>query len=164
LTSLLRREVGRISDDVAVSEFTRLDARIEAALAPARFTLTAITLFALMTLVLATVGLYGVISYTSSQRTREIGVRLAFGAARSSIVRLVVIQGMALTALGLAIGLAGSLVVTGALEDLLYGVTANDPTTYLGLTLGVAAIAFVACYLPARKASKADPTSALRFE
>ena len=114
--------------------------------------------------VLASVGLYGVISYAVTQRTWEIGIRMALGAQRSSILKLVIGQGLGLTVIGIVAGIAGALAVTRFLESLLYGVTPTDPATFLGIPLLLAAVALLACYIPARRAMRVDPNSALRYE
>ncbi len=164
INAVLRREVNRIDPEVAVSEFRPMRDDVDAALAPTRFTLTAIGVFAAIAVVLATIGLYGVISYASSRRTREIGVRLAFGAERGAIVRLVVGQGMVLTGIGIIVGLGVLFLMTGAMQTVLYGVSPNDPTTYVTLTALLIAVSLIATYIPARRASMTDPCEALRKE
>jgi len=120
--------------------------------------------FAAVALVLAVVGLYGVISYGVAQRTREIGVRVALGAEPSAVARLVIGSGLRLAAAGVAIGAAGAVAATRVLSGMLFGVSAVDPTTFAGTTLVVAAIALLASYLPARRALRIDPAEALRAD
>jgi putative ABC transport system permease protein len=115
-------------------------------------------------LALAIIGLTGVIAYTVSQRTKEIGVRMALGAAPRDVLWLILRQGLALGAIGLAIGLAGSLALTRFLSSLLYGVSATDPLTFLGVSLLLAATTLLACYIPARRAALTDPLTSLRRE
>jgi putative ABC transport system permease protein len=117
-----------------------------------------------MALLLGTVGLYGVIAYAVSQRTREIGIRMALGASRRNVMRLVLGEAMWVILTGLAIGLAGSLALTRFLSSLLFGVTATDPLTFAGVAVLLALVALAACYIPARRSMRVDPMIALRYE
>jgi putative ABC transport system permease protein len=121
-----------------------------------------VLLFALTALLLAGLGIYGTISYLASERTHEIGIRLALGAKRSEIMRMILRQGLELAIAGAAAGLVCALVVSHLMAGLLYGVSPNDPLTFVGLTIVLAAVALAACYIPARKAMKVDPMFALR--
>ena len=126
--------------------------------------MTALVLFALVALVLAAVGTYGVMAYLVRQGTRELGVRLALGATPGAVARLVIGQGLSVTAAGIGLGLAGAWVMGRVLEGLLYGVTARDPLT-LGVTIvSLSVVAVLACWLPARRASAIDPMRSLRAE
>jgi putative ABC transport system permease protein len=115
-------------------------------------------------MVLATLGIYGVMAYSVAQRTREIGIRLALGAQAGDLLSLVVRQGMSLVSMGIAIGLAGSLLLTRLMKSQLFGVSATDPLTYVLIAVMLSGVALLACYLPARKVAKVDPLVALRYQ
>jgi putative ABC transport system permease protein len=138
--------------------------RLSESLARRRFAMLALGVFALVAMVLAAVGIYGVMSYSVTQRTREIGIRMALGAQTKGVLTLIVGQGMLMAGVGVAIGLAGALAATRVMASLLFGVTATDPVTFVGIGLLLAAVAFFACYFPARRATKVDPMVALRHE
>jgi putative ABC transport system permease protein len=133
-------------------------------LASHRSWLMLLSIFAGVALLLAAVGIYGVLSYTVSQRTHELGIRLAIGAGKPNVLGLVTRQGMTLVLLGIALGTAGALALSRVLSGLLYEVSANDPTTFAAVVAFIFAVAFPACYLPARRAASVDPIEALRYE
>ncbi|MFB3110757.1 MAG: FtsX-like permease family protein, partial [Gemmatimonadales bacterium] len=164
LAPLIRREIEILDPEVPMADIRLMDDYVAEAVAPTRFTLTLISVFAAMALVLASIGLYGVISYSVRQRTREIGVRIAFGADEKSIVRLVVGRGMALGLAGVGAGIMAAFLLIRTVSSLLYGVSAIDPVTFLGIPLVLVAVTAIASYVPARRAMRVDPVEALRDE
>jgi putative ABC transport system permease protein len=123
-----------------------------------------LAVFALLALVLAAVGIYGVISYSVAQRTREVGIRMALGARTIDVIKLVVRDGLKLVLIGVGVGLAGAFALTRLMTTLLFGVTPTDVVTYASVALGLILVALIACCIPARRATKVDPLVALRFE
>ena len=160
----VRQAIWAVDKDQPVSNVRTMDQVFAAAISTERFQALMLGLFAALALVLACVGLYGVISYSVAQRTHEIGVRVALGAQPVDVLRLVIRQGMMLTFAGLVIGIAAGLAATRVLSDMLYGVTTTDPLTFAGVPAFLLLVAFVACYIPARRATRIDPLVALRYE
>ncbi|HYY99141.1 MAG TPA: ABC transporter permease, partial [Pyrinomonadaceae bacterium] len=158
------KEARALDPNVPVFDVKTMGQRLSDSLARRRFAMTALGLFALVAMALAAVGIYGVMSYSVAQRTREIGVRVALGAQGRDVLGLVVRQGMLLAALGIALGLVGAAGVTRVMGSLLFGVGATDPLTFASIALLLAAAALLACYVPARRATKVDPMVALRYE
>jgi putative ABC transport system permease protein len=161
---LLRREISAMDPDVPVANVRFMDDYVDDAMAQTRFTLTLIGVFAVLALLLASLGLYGVISYSVRQRTREIGVRITFGASEGDVMKLVLKQGMVVAMLGVGVGLVASFVLTRLVASLLVGVTATDPVTFVGIPVVLLLVSLVASYVPARRAMSVDPVEALREE
>jgi putative ABC transport system permease protein len=129
-----------------------------------RFTMTLLGVFALLALLLASIGIYGVLSYMVGQRSKEIGVRMALGAQKFDVMRMVLKDGARMTLAGILIGLVGALALTRLMGTMLYGVRPTDPLTFVSVAAVLGAIAMLACYLPARRAMKVDPMEALRHQ
>jgi putative ABC transport system permease protein len=164
LVAPAKREVQAVDGEQPLGNVQTLEELVAQSVAPRRFNLLVLGLFAGVALLLGAVGLYGVLSYAVAQRTREIGIRVALGARSADILRLVVGHGMLLALAGVAAGLAGALALTRLMKGLLYGVSAADPLTYATLSAFLLLVALLACLLPARRATKVDPMVALRYE
>jgi predicted permease len=149
---------------LASNEFITLEQIVDRAIAPRRLFTGVLNAFSTLALLLAALGLYGVIAYSVGRRTQEIGIRMALGAQRGNVLRLVVGEGLRIAGIGVAIGLAAAFLVTRALQSQLYGVTASDPLTYALTAAILIAVTVLACYIPARRASRIDPMEALRYE
>jgi putative ABC transport system permease protein len=157
-----RDMVRSVDQELPVFDATRLPDVVSGSLAQRRFSMEMILLFAFTALLLAGIGVYGTISYIVSERTRDIGIRIALGAQRKTILRMVLTQGLALALTGAAVGLIGAFVVSQLMSGLLYGVSPRDPVTFIGLTAVLVLVALAACYIPARRAMRVDPIVALR--
>jgi putative ABC transport system permease protein len=164
LAEPLRRAIKEVDPNIAVAGLTTLDEAIAEVNGSSRFNAMLVAVFAVVALALAAVGIYGVLSYAVSQRTQEIGVRLALGARERQIFRLVVGESLKLAAAGLVLGLAGALLVGRALDRLLYGVRATDVPTFAGTAILLIVVAVIASYVPARRAMRIAPMEALRAE
>ncbi|HEY6946383.1 MAG TPA: ABC transporter permease [Candidatus Acidoferrum sp.] len=156
--------IHRAAPDLPVTRVMTLDELLAGSISPRRFSAMLVGIFAMLAVALAAVGIYGVMSYTVSQRTQEIGVRMALGAQASDVRSMVLAQTIKLTAVGVAIGLAGAFGVARFLTSLLFGVGTHDPVTFLGVAVFLILVAVVAAYLPARRAMRVDPIVALRYE
>jgi putative ABC transport system permease protein len=164
IAAAVRQAVWTVDRDQPVSNVRTLDQVFAAAISQERFQALMLGLFATLALVLACIGLYGVISYSVVQRTHEIGVRMALGAQPVDVLRLVIRQGMTLTLAGLVVGIVAGTFATRVLSDMLFGVAPRDPLTFAGVPVLLLLVAFLACYLPARRATRIDPLAALRCE
>ncbi|HKP12946.1 MAG TPA: FtsX-like permease family protein, partial [Blastocatellia bacterium] len=164
LAQAVKAEVQAINSSVPVFNVAALESQLGMLVAPRRFNTWLLGLFAAAALLLSGVGIYSVMSYTVTQRTRELGIRIALGARTPDVLRLLFGQGLRLILTGLALGAVGALVLTRWLRSLLFGVSAGDPQTFVMAAALLAVIALIACLLPARRATAVDPVEALRSE
>ncbi len=162
--SVAQESIQSVDPELPVYDVTTMEALVYRSVAEPRFNAVLMGIFAALALVLASVGIYGVMSFAVTQRTHEIGVRMALGAERTDVLRLIVGRGMLLTGLGLILGIAGALGLTRLLTGFLFGVHPDDPWTFALVTIFLFGVALVACYLPARRAMNVDPIVALRYE
>jgi len=164
MVSAVRAQVAGPTQDQPIFGVETMEQIISGSLAERRFTMLLLIIFASTALVLAAVGIYGVMAYAVSRRTHELGVRMALGATRQEILKLVVREGMTMAAAGTVVGLAAALGLTRFLASLLYGIRPTDPGTLAGVSLVLGGIALLACYIPAWRATRVDPLVALRYE
>ena len=162
LVPAIRSKVVELDHELPLQRVTTLDKVIANSIRQQRFTSVVLSVFAAVALVLALAGLYGVISYSVAQRTRELGIRLALGAQVNDVLRLVLKQGMTFVLVGEVIGIAGAYALTGLIQGLLFGVTATDKATFITVAGSLFVVALIACYVPARRATKVDPLIALK--
>jgi putative ABC transport system permease protein len=164
LAAAVRTEVQALDNDLPLYDIKTMQQRLTKSVAQRRFTLVLLSAFAAIAMILATVGIYGLIAYSVSQRTREIGIRIALGAQQTDIMKMVLLKGLLLTLLGIAAGIAFAFVMTRLISSLLFGVSSTDPLTFMVVSLLLLIVALFACYIPARRATKVDPMVALRYE
>lgn len=164
LATAVRNEIQAVDKDQPIFNISALETRVGESLSRHRFSMLLLSFFAMLALLLASIGIYGVMSYTVTQRTKEIGVRMALGARPRDVLRLIVVKGLQLAGAGVFLGLIASLALTRVMKSMLFGVSASDPLTFAAITLLLAAVALLACLLPARRAARFDPMIALRFE
>lgn len=164
LAAAVKSQIQMIDKDLPLDEAKTMNQLLAESNSGRRFNMLLLSVFAAVALLLALVGIYGVMSYTVAQRTHEIGIRVAIGAQASDVFRMVISHGMVLTLIGIVVGLLAAFGVTRLMTTMLFGVEATDPTTFIGIALLVALVAFVACYIPGRRATKVDPLVALRYE
>jgi putative ABC transport system permease protein len=164
LAAALHAQVGAVDKDVTLSAVTSMDDVLGASVSQPRFSSQLLGVFAALALLLAAIGLYGLMAYSVTQRRNEIGIRMALGATREDILKLVFRHGSALALAGMGIGLGASMIATRVLSSMLFAVSPTDPQTFVAVALLLAAVALGACYVPARRATKVDPMVALRYE
>ena len=163
LASRLREALGPIEPNLPTANMRTLQTMVDHAVSPRRFVVWLLGGFAGFALVLASLGIYAVISYSVSQRTQEIGIRMALGASAEALQRSILLQTLGLAAIGMVVGVVASLVLARTLSGLLFGVASSDPVTFAGMLVILTAVAALAGYLPARRASRIDPMEALRI-
>jgi putative ABC transport system permease protein len=164
LISAVRGVVQELDRDQPVYEIASMEQLLSRSTLQRRFNMTLLAVFAGLALILAGVGIYGVMAYAVTERTREIGIRMALGAQAGAALRLVIRQGMRLTLFGVALGLMGAFALTRLMKNLLFNVTPTDPLTFVVIALLLTSVALLACWIPARRATKVDPMVALRCE
>jgi putative ABC transport system permease protein len=164
LGSLVRAEVRRINRDAIITNVRTMDDIVSRVLGPRWLNMSLLTLFAVVALVLAAIGVFGVVSYSVAQRTHEIGIRMALGAERRSVLKLIIRQAGFVAGIGIAIGIVGTFAIGKWTSTLLFGVRPNDPVTLTVAVLVQSAAVLIACYIPARRAIKVDPVDALRHD
>jgi len=164
LASTFRRELQEIDKELPLYDVRSMEELVSRSVSEPRFNMLLLAVFAGLALALASIGIYGVMAYSVAERTREIGIRMAMGAQAEDVVKLVLRQGTALILVGLALGLAAAFALTRVISSFLFGVSATDPLTFVGIAVLLGAVALMACYIPARRATKVDPIVALRYE
>jgi putative ABC transport system permease protein len=161
MVSSIRREILSLDKDQAVFNIETMEQLVSDSMSLRRFSMFLLGVFAALALVLAAIGIYGVLAQSVSQRTHEIGIRMALGAQTRDVLQLIVRQGMSLTVIGIVIGLIGAFALTRLLASLLFGVGATDAGTFLWIPILLGSVSFFACYIPARRAARLDPIKAL---
>ncbi len=164
LTSPARETIRQLDAQLAVTSIRSMEQLLDYSVAQQRFMMLLLAVFGIVSLSLAAIGIYGIMSYAVKRRSKEIGIRMALGGAPRDVLLLVVGQGMRLAVIGMVVGIAGALASTRIMADLLFRVPARDPLTFAGIALLLAGVAFVASWLPARRAVRTDPTAALRVD
>jgi putative ABC transport system permease protein len=164
LAPAIRNAIWSVDKDQPITRVATMDSLLAATAAERRFALILFEAFGLVALVLAAIGIYGVLSGNVTERRREIGIRLALGAQASVVLKLVLWQGLKLSVIGIALGLLGALALTSLLQSLLFGISATDPLTFVVIALLLLSVALSACWFPARRAMRVDPLVALRYE
>jgi putative ABC transport system permease protein len=164
LAATVRGKVKEVDPNQTVYDVATMEQRFMTAVAPQRFNALVMAIFAGMAVILAAVGVYGVMAYSVSRRTHEIGIRIALGAQLRDVMRLILGRGLSLVVFGISVGIAGALALTRFLSSLLYGIKPRDPMTFIAVSVVLIGVALIASYIPARRATKVDPMVALRYE
>jgi len=164
LAVAVKSQIQTIDKDLPIDNAKTMQQLLAESISGRQFNMLLLTIFALVALVLALVGIYGVMSYTVTQRTHEIGIRVAIGAQPRDVFRMVIGQGMMLAMIGVAFGLVGAFGLTRLMTTMLFGVEPTDPATFVSIAVLLTAVALVACYIPGRRAAKVNPLIALRYE
>jgi putative ABC transport system permease protein len=164
LAATVRKTVWEVDKDQPVSNIRTMNEVLSESIARQRFSMLLLGTFAAVALLLAAVGIYGVMSYSVTQRRNEIGIRMALGAQKRDVLKLTVGHGLKLVMIGVAFGLAGAFMLTRLMSSLLFGVRATDPATFVAISVILVGVALLASYIPARRATKVDPLVALRYE
>jgi putative ABC transport system permease protein len=164
LASAVRDQITALNKDQAVFNVQTMEQIVSQSVAPRRFSMMLLAVFAIVALALASIGIYGMMSYAVAQRTREIGLRMTLGAQRGAVLRMVIGQGMKLAIVGVVIGLIASVILTRTMKTLLFGVSPTDPVTFVSIAIILTSVALLASWIPARRATKVDPMVALRYE
>ena len=160
----IKQQIWKVDPQLPISRFQTMDEVAASSFAARSFNMLLLGIFAGLALALAAVGIYGVMSYAVTQRTQEIGIRMALGARAPDVLRLIIKTGMTMTLIGVVIGVGGALALTRVMATLLFGVSPTDKLTFAAVSIVLAVVALLACYLPARRATKVDPMVALRYE
>jgi ABC-type antimicrobial peptide transport system permease subunit len=164
MVGAVREAIVKLNSQNVMYEARTMEAIIAESLAARRFSMILLGIFATLALLLSSIGIYGVVSYVVGQRTREIGIRIALGAQRSTVLWLMLGEGMKMAMIGVVVGIVAAAGLTRLMSQLIYGVSAADPVTFAGVIIVLTTVAFVACYVPARRAMRVDPLVALRYE
>jgi putative ABC transport system permease protein len=164
MAAAVRGEIWKLDKDLPLFRVRTMEQILSVSVAGQRFNTLLLTIFAALAIMLAAVGVYGVMSYATAQRTREIGIRVALGARARDVLGMVMKQGLILTISGVTIGLAGAFALTRVMTGLLFGISASDPLTFIVIALLLTAVSLLACYIPALRAAEVDPMVALRSE
>jgi putative ABC transport system permease protein len=164
LATPVRNSIWSVDKDQTVADIDTMDHIVAQAVARQRFSMLLLGLFAALALLLASIGIYGVMSYSVAQRTREIGIRIALGARRIDVLQMTVKQALKLVGMGMIIGLVAAFLLTRVMATLLYGISATDPVTFIGISVVLLAVAILASYVPALRATRVDPMTALRAQ